>query len=631
MKFVKSLFLAALISTFAFAQLAPPTNLTATGSPDNRTVKLTWEDTQTNVKYYVYKKDAPAADTTKQFRKIAFVHRKDFVDFHLAMGVTYSYYVKAVNFGNVSEPSNIVEFTRTAPVYTYGKLNGFVVSDASQLPVAGGYVKFLPVSNAAGAQMLSVRTDSNGFYSAKLKTGDYKIFFSAHTFIGEYYDNASSSSAATVVTVAENDSLTLNTAALAAIVPPVVYTVSGTVFDAAGLVGKKAEIVAFKKNVTPGPHPGFGQYRRVTDSLGNFSLNVRLGDTLALFARPFDNTLKSEYYDGKATLQEADLIAVTASVTGINFTLDPKPVYANGVSGTVTDSLGTTGLKGYVYLIKRNVTSPSPVNHTRRKVWTATDSLTGAYSFSNLEPGEYIALAAAMGYKATYFNYDGTHTMDWRLADSIVVGESGVVENINFNLWARLPYPGGNHAAIFGNTFELTGSVVEGVLTYVTDAEGNIVSASVSDPAGSYMHEGLNSGYYMFTANTVSFEDAIVSGVDVDTDNGDVELNISLTPDGVTTVKGNTIQPDKFELMQNYPNPFNPSTVIRFSLPEASAVTLRVYNVIGQEIAVLVNNEFRNAGSHEVSFNAGAFANGVYIYKIEAAGLSITKKMTLLK
>lgn len=631
MKFVKSLFLAALISTVAFAQLTPPANLTATGSSDLRSVKLTWEDTQTNVKYYVYKKDAPAADTTRQFRKIAFVHRKDFVDHHLAMGVTYSYYVKAVNFGNVSEPSNIVEFTRTAPVYTYGKLNGFVVSEATQLPVIGGYVKFLPVSNTAGAQMLSVRTDSNGFYSAKLKTGDYKIFFSAHSFIGEYYDNAATSSAATVVTVADGDSVTLNAAALAAIVPPVVYTVSGTVFDAAGVEGKRAEIVAFKKNSNHGPHHGFGQYRRITDSLGNFSLNVRLGDTLALFARPFDVTLKSEYFDGKATLDEADLIAVTASVSGINFTLDPKPVYANGVSGTVSDSLGTTFLKGYVYLIKKNVTAPSPVNHNRRKVWTATDSLTGAYSFENLEPGEYIALATAMGYKATYFNFDGTHTMDWRLADSIIVGESGVVTDINFNLWARLPYPGGNHAAIFGNTLELTGSVVEGVLTYVTDAEGNVVSASISDPAGSFSHEGLADGYYMFTANTVSFDEATVSGVDVNSDNGDTELNVALTPNGVTSVKDNTIQPDKFELMQNYPNPFNPSTVIRFSLAEPSSVTLRVYNVIGQEIAVLVNNEFRAAGSHEVSFNAGAFANGVYIYKIEAAGLSITKKMTLLK
>ncbi|MCC6548823.1 MAG: T9SS type A sorting domain-containing protein [Ignavibacteriaceae bacterium] len=628
MKFVKSLFLAALISTVAFAQLTPPANLTATGSSDLRSVKLTWEDTQTNVKYYVYKKDAPAADTTKQFRKIAFVHRKDFVDFHLALGGTYSYYVKAVNFGNISDPSNIVEYTRTAPVYTYGKLNGFVVSEATQLPVINGFVKFLPVSYTVGSYV-SVRTDSNGFYSAKLKTGDYKIFYSAHSFIGEYYDNAATSSAATVVTVAENDSVTLNAAALAAVVPPVVYTVSGTVFDAAGLVGKKAEIVAFKKNSNHGPHHGFGQYRRLTDSLGNFSLNVRLGDTLALFARPFDNTLKSEYFDGKATLDEADLIAVTGSVTGINFTLDPKPVYANGVSGTVSDSLGTTFLKGYVYLIRKN--PPAPGNHHRRKFWTSTDSLTGAYSFVNLEPGEYYALATAMGYKATYFNFDGTHTLDWRLADSIVVGESGVVENINFNLWARQPYSGGNHAAIFGSTLELTGSVVEGVLTYVTDAEGNVVSASVSDPAGSFAHEGLANGYYMFTANTISFDEAVVSGIDVDTDNGDTELNISLTPDGVTSVKGNTLQPDKFELLQNYPNPFNPSTVIRFSLPEASAVTLRVYNVIGQEIAVLVNNELRAAGSHEVSFNANAFANGVYIYKLESAGLSMTKKMTLLK
>ena len=81
---------------------------------------------------------------------------------------------------------------------------------------------------------------------------------------------------------------------------------------------------------------------------------------------------------------------------------------------------------------------------------------------------------------------------------------------------------------------------------------------------------------------------------------------------------------------QNYPNPFNPSTTIRFSLPQAGNVKLTVYNLLGEQVIQLVN-DFREAGMHTINFNASELNSGIYIYKIEAAGLVQTKKMTLLK
>ena len=88
--------------------------------------------------------------------------------------------------------------------------------------------------------------------------------------------------------------------------------------------------------------------------------------------------------------------------------------------------------------------------------------------------------------------------------------------------------------------------------------------------------------------------------------------------------------PIKFELSQNYPNPFNPSTTIRFTLPQAGNVKLTVYNLLGEEVAQLVN-EFKEAGVHTINFNASGLNSGVYIYKLEANGLVQTRKMTLLK
>lgn len=88
--------------------------------------------------------------------------------------------------------------------------------------------------------------------------------------------------------------------------------------------------------------------------------------------------------------------------------------------------------------------------------------------------------------------------------------------------------------------------------------------------------------------------------------------------------------PEQFELMQNYPNPFNPSTNISFRIPSSGEVSLRVYNLLGQEVATLVNGRM-NSGMHSVKFDASKLASGVYIYRIEAGNFSQTKKMMLIK
>lgn len=95
------------------------------------------------------------------------------------------------------------------------------------------------------------------------------------------------------------------------------------------------------------------------------------------------------------------------------------------------------------------------------------------------------------------------------------------------------------------------------------------------------------------------------------------------------TQSGTTI-PEKFILEQNYPNPFNPSTVIQYQIPSAGFVSLIVYDMMGREVANLVN-ENQAAGSYSVSFNASKLSSGVYYYKIETGGFSDTKKMMLIK
>ena len=85
-----------------------------------------------------------------------------------------------------------------------------------------------------------------------------------------------------------------------------------------------------------------------------------------------------------------------------------------------------------------------------------------------------------------------------------------------------------------------------------------------------------------------------------------------------------------YKLEQNYPNPFNPKTVINYSLPKQETVSIKVYDVLGNEVVTLINGR-QNAGDHSVEWDAQNFASGVYYYKLTAGSFEQTRKMILVK
>ena len=127
----------------------------------------------------------------------------------------------------------------------------------------------------------------------------------------------------------------------------------------------------------------------------------------------------------------------------------------------------------------------------------------------------------------------------------------------------------------------------------------------------SYIYEDndLDAGRYSYRLRQINLD-----GTFVYSDQVNVEVNV----------------PDEFALEQNYPNPFNPSTVISFTIPQTSNVKLSVYNMLGEEVAVLIN-EMKDAGSYDLEFNASYLTSGMYLYKLEANSFNITKKMMLVK
>ncbi|MDZ7765268.1 MAG: T9SS type A sorting domain-containing protein [Melioribacteraceae bacterium] len=136
-----------------------------------------------------------------------------------------------------------------------------------------------------------------------------------------------------------------------------------------------------------------------------------------------------------------------------------------------------------------------------------------------------------------------------------------------------------------------------------------------------------------YTINFMYLTDAI-PGVSLFADNNEASEDSYWSYETLTfTAEPNSVEdgevPVTFALDQNYPNPFNPSTTIKYSVPEMSDVSLKVYDVLGKEVATLV--DAAQIGSHTVEFDASNLASGLYIYTLKAGSFTSSKKMMLMK
>jgi hypothetical protein len=138
----------------------------------------------------------------------------------------------------------------------------------------------------------------------------------------------------------------------------------------------------------------------------------------------------------------------------------------------------------------------------------------------------------------------------------------------------------------------------------------------------SFIDENVTNGIYKYRLKQIDFDGSFEYLPIGQAGSNEIEVEVDFTP-------------KEFVLYQNYPNPFNPNTVIRFEIPGQARndnvlVTLKIYDILGNEVATLVNEE-KQAGVYEVEFDASSLASGMYLYKLQAGGFVQTKKMILLR
>ena len=121
-----------------------------------------------------------------------------------------------------------------------------------------------------------------------------------------------------------------------------------------------------------------------------------------------------------------------------------------------------------------------------------------------------------------------------------------------------------------------------------------------------------------------------------DSDNGTVVgsggIILRTTNGGVSFVEEQEISeiPTDYKLSHNYPNPFNPSTNIRYSIPQSSNIVIKVFDILGNEIETLVNED-KPVGTYEITWYAEKLSSGIYFYRLQAGSFVETKKMVLLR
>ncbi|HEX9658062.1 MAG TPA: T9SS type A sorting domain-containing protein [Bacteroidota bacterium] len=607
------------------------------------TVKLTWHVPPGPWGFKIYR----SANDTSSFSSLGLANATQFYDHNVDVATTYFYYVTSVRFSNgtleESAPSNIAEITIVGVTSAHGVISGTVMDDSTGDPLSNILIKFFAQSGGMN-WMPYTFTDSLGHYSKELESGTYLILAAPlwHwpnflSYIPEWFDNAPSPMTATPVEVTDSSSFVADFG-LSRRVPPTFAFVSGTVTDTAGNPLRRARVAIIRTMqemtsmfATTGMTPGMGEeavniegvghtrgvvWHGYTDSLGNYTARVISGKNYIVMASKAG--FIPEYFDNKTNPAEADIISVSGDTSGIDFSLAVRPVPQNSISGMVQDSTGV-GVVSRIVLI--------PVRHNvwpHRARFGHTDSL-GAYTITEVHEGDYYVLALPFsGYAPSFYKAGVCGMIRWHDADTVHV--AGNVTGIDVCV---APINNGGVAHIGGRITAQGAGNIEGVHAIALRSDGMVVGYGLTDASGRYVIDAVSPGNITIVADRDGYVGNATS-VAISPSTFNIEnVNLTLTPVSPTSVGAGNV-PTRYSLEQNYPNPFNPSTTIEFSIPAAQLVTLKVYNLLGQEVATLVNGQ-QTAGAHSVHWNASSLSTGFYFYKMETGNFSQTRKLMLMK
>lgn len=568
--------------------------------------------------------------------------------FYLVRVIAHGYagqYYDGVSSFEEATPVQVEEDAHTTGIdfdlQRLGSLAGSVVDQESGAPIANALVLayldrgvVTPDTANAGTRpnradwqrgVYKTRTDSSGNYIFEaIAPGAYFVRATARGYLPEYWQEAGSVHEATLVEVE-----------VAQEVSGIDFTllkggaIAGTVYSAedssSTLAG--AGVTVWSEELGVKRHA-------FADRSGNYIVEgLPAGEYLVYVSlRGYDN----KFYDGVDTREEATPVAVTDSQTteGIDVYLPKFETRFGTITGVVmTEADSATAEDGSpiaaAFVVAIPVV-PGPAH------FDVTDPF-GNYRITSLKPGEYVVFAWASGYLGEFYD----DAINWDSAQRLQVNADDEIGGIDFALAEAEQGP----YRIRGVVRRRNSQRREGVHGAVVFAIGQngIAASAVTGSDGSYSMDDLPAGTYKIRISGAGMQTAWYGGENeneaepITLESGNMPSSVDVDVDQtVTSVDGtDSILPEVFALEQNYPNPFNPSTTIRFSLPVNSKVTLRIYNVLGQNVRTLIDKSLE-AGIHSVQWlgvddNGRQVASGIYLLQFEAGEVHLTRRMVLMK
>ncbi|MFQ5866145.1 MAG: carboxypeptidase regulatory-like domain-containing protein [bacterium] len=552
----------------------------------------------------------------------------------------------------VNGETDLVPIDFTLPI-TMGTatISGRVLSN-SGLPLAFAFIQVSPedpsTDAASGAVWAYAYSDSSGYYQVDhLPVGTYFAqaqYWENQSFAQQWYDHAESRTDATPIHLVDGDrrddinfDLTLR---------PFYGTIAGTVTDEErGVPVDRAyiEISPVAYDYSESAPISIWSYYAVTNEQGNYQLEW-LPEGEYLVSVYADGAF--EYFENAVVPEYATPVKVTGGATAaVNFDVAPRNEGTGIISGRVLGEWNDELLEIAV-VIARPVVVPLVWPDSER-FFNAVTNPDGSYEISGLPAGEYVLFSFAPGYIGEYYD----NVFDPEEATLVKVDGIHPTTGIDFKLRPMLilesdlaagPQSG---ASLFGKVTDENGDVIRNATIYLLDESEQPISFARTNVGGDYELQNVPPGKYRLKASQMGYQskyndnsDRFAEAVPIEITNGRVEVNFTLDSETVTGVQDrpNSTIPESVELYGNYPNPFNPETRISFGLPEEMRVQLRIFNLLGQEIAQLFDGVL-GAGVHHLTWDGRnqvgqSMPSGVYFYQLQANGKTVAvNKMTLLK
>jgi Carboxypeptidase regulatory-like domain/Secretion system C-terminal sorting domain len=504
-----------------------------------------------------------------------------------------------------------------------GIVKGHVDFHDSNIAVTHAIIEFINTDNTK-SNFFAI-TDIKGDFIEKVPAGNYYISATVFTadsgyFYQEFYDDAQTIANAKVVSVANGQIITDINFEIPSNVYKSYHSVS---FEGKVMSDSSTAVANATVKIWAVGKCRFLRHRTIfktqTDAQGNFSIKLdSLAPSLNTFVvAAYKEGYHIQFFNSKRTFYRADLLMAYSDTlfSNINFNLTPIDTeHAYTISGMVTDT-ANVGIGNAFVMAFDSVTG---------KVRLAVTDDNGSYTLKGLASGSYYMMFFANGYNAIFY----PNAIKWEDAGTINVASN--VTGINAVLTDSYSdfHSGGE---IIGIVHSEDGTPLSGALVTVKTSAGVVIGTDITGDDGSYDINGLVQGNLTVTASINQYQSQQTSS-SYNPNSESTDVQDFTMPAKATSITSKPVDnvPNKFALYNNYPNPFNPSTTIKFSIPHASHVTLDIYNIVGQKVAQLVN-ENMTAGNYNVEFKADNLSSGIYLYRLQTDGFSSTKKMILMK